>query len=156
MKKLSVGMWITCIAAVLAIIAFIIYSVNIGAEGYYNGAAVSNFTLMVLGAAACLLCAVVLKTMGRSKLIEIVSGILRIAAPALLAWALMNLIAARVDGLGYIYFSNADVAKEVQTPANMSSATCAIASMVVLGVSTLVSVIAAFFSMHKSMHKKRA
>ena len=128
MKKLSVGMWITCIAALLAIAAFIVYSVNVGAEGYYNGAYVNNFALMVWGAVVCLLAAVALKYSSQSKVAEIVSGILRIAAPALLAWALMNLISARVDGLGYI---------------------CAIASMVVLGLSTITAVVGAFFSMYK-------
>ena len=149
MKKLSVGMLITCIAALLAIAAFIVYSVNVGAEGYYNGAYVNNFALMVWGAVVCLLAAIALKYSSQSKVAEIVSGILRIAAPALLAWALMNLISARVDGLGYIYFSNADVAKEVQTPANMASATGAIASMVVLGLSVITAVVGAFFSMYK-------
>ena len=149
MKKLSVGMWIACAAALLAIAAFIIYSVNIGAEGYYNGAAVANFALMVWGAVLCLAAAIALHLAGKGKIIEIVSGLLRIAAPALLAWALMSLIAGRVDGLGYIYFSNADVAKEVQTAANMSSAAGAIASMVILGLSTLTAIVSAFISMRK-------
>ena len=61
----------------------------------------------------------------------------------------MNLIAGRVDGLGYIYFSNADVAKEVQTAANLGSAQTAIWSMVLLGVAILIAVIAAFFSLRK-------
>ena len=61
----------------------------------------------------------------------------------------MNLIAGRVDGLGYIFFSNADVAKEVQTAANMGSARTAIWNMGFLGASLLFSIVAAFFSMRK-------
>ena len=67
----------------------------------------------------------------------------------LIAAALINLVAARVEGLGFIYFSNADVALEVQTAANLSSAHGAIASMILLGVAMLVAIVAAFFSIRK-------
>lgn len=149
MKKLSIGAWITCIAAVLAVIAFFVYSGNIGGEGYYKDAAVNNFPLFVWGAVACLALAVILYLVKGGKITEIITGVLRIGAPALLAYAVMNLIAGRVDGLGYIYFSNADVAKEVQTAANLASAQSAIWSMALLGAAMLVAVIAAFFSLRK-------
>jgi len=149
MKKLSVGACITCVALLLAVAAFIAYSVNIAGEGYYNGAAVNNFALVTLGAAVCLAVAVLLNQVGSGKVIDLVSGVLRIGAPALLAFGLMNLVAGRVDGLGYIYFSNADVAREVQTAANLGSAQTAIWSMALLGAAMLVAVIAAFFSLKK-------
>ena len=149
MKKLSVGAWITCIAVVLAIVAFFVYSGNISGEGYYKDAAVNNLPLMVWGAVAALAVAVALCVAKGGKVTEILSGVLRIGEPALLAWALMNLIAGRVDGLGYIYFSNADVAKEVQTAANMASAQSAIWSMGLLGAAVLIAVVAAFFSLRK-------
>ena len=149
MKKLSGGAWITCIAVVLAIVAFFVYSGNIGGEGYYKDAAVNNLPLMVWGAAAALAVAVALRAAKGGKVTELLSGVLRIGAPCLLAWALMNLIAGRVDGLGYIYFSNADVAKEVQTAANLGSAQTAIWSMALLGAAMLVAVAAAFFSLRK-------
>ena len=149
MKKLTVGAWITCLAAVLAIVGFFAYQSNVGGEGYYQSASVSNFALLVWGAVICLAAAVVLQMVGSGKVIEIVTGVLRIAAPALLAWALISLIGARVDGLGYIYFSNADVAKEVQTAANLGSAQTAIWNMGFLGAAMLVSVVAAFFSLKK-------
>lgn len=149
MKKLSVGAWITCFAALLAVAAFIAYSANIGGEGYYKDAAVNNFALAIWGAAACLVLAIALYLVKGNKIVEIVTGILRVAAPALMAFGLMNLIAGRVDGLGYIYFSNADVAKEVQTAANLGSAQTAIWSMALLGAGMLIAVIAAFFSLRK-------
>ncbi len=149
MKKLSVGAWITCIAVVLAIVAFFVYSGNISGEGYYKDAAVNNLTLMVWGAVAALVVAVLISLGKGGKVVELITGVLRIGAPALLAWALMNLIAGRVDGLGYIYFSNADVAKEVQTAANMASAQSAIWSMGLLGAAVLIAVVAAFFSLRK-------
>ena len=149
MKKLSVGAWITCIAAVLAVAAFIAYSANIGSEGYYKDAAVSNFSLAIWGGALALAAAIALSLIGKGKIVELISGVLRIGAPALMAFGLMNLIAGRVDGLGYIYFSNADVAKEVQTAANLGSAQTAIWSMALLGAAMLIAVIAAFFSLRK-------
>ena len=152
-KKLSVGAWITCCAAVLAVVSAIVYAVNIGAEGYFQKATVNNLMLWVLGAAAMLVCAIIIKLPGlkgiAGSLAELVSGALRIGAPVLLALGLINLIAGRAEGLGFIYFSNADVAKEVQTAANLSSATGAIASMVLLGVAMLVAIVAAFFSIRK-------
>ena len=149
MKKFSVGTWITCLAVVLAVAAFFAYSANVGGEGYYKDASVKNLPLMIWGAVLCLAAATALCMLGKGKVIEIVSGILRIAAPCLLAWALMNLIAGRVDGLGYIFFSNADVAKEVQTASNMGSARTAIWNMGFLGASLLFSIVAAFVSMRK-------
>jgi len=149
MKKLSIGACITIIAIVLAAIGFFVYSSNVGGEGYYKDAVVSNFALLVWGAIACLCMSVILSILKGGKVIEVITGILRIGAPALLAWALMNLVAGRVDGLGYIYFSNADVAKEVQTAANMASAQSAIWSMILVGAAMLFAVIAAFFSLRK-------
>ena len=69
MKKLSVGAWITCIAAVLAVIAFIAYSVNIGGEGYYKDASVNNFALAIWGAVACLVLAIVLYMVKGNKIV---------------------------------------------------------------------------------------
>ncbi|MBR3020100.1 MAG: hypothetical protein IKH57_24025 [Clostridia bacterium] len=149
MKKLTAGVWITCVAAVLAIAALCVYGVNIGGEGYYKDAAVNNFTLVVCGAVLCLAAAIALYQFKGGKVVEIVTGVLRVAACALIAFGLMNLIAGRVDGLGYIYFSNADVAKEVQTAANLASAQTAIWSMALLGTAMLAAVIAAFFSLRK-------
>ena len=77
------------------------------------------------------------------------AGILRIAATVLLTLCLVTLITARVEGLGFIYFSNADVLQEVQTPANMSSAAGTIANMICLGAATVFSMIAAFFNLRK-------
>ena len=67
----------------------------------------------------------------------------------LLALALINLISARVEGLGFIYFSNADVILEVQTPANLASASGAIASMVCFGLALIVALVAAFCTLRK-------
>lgn len=114
---------------------------------------VANLLLYCVLAIVMLAAAVVLAQMKLTGMaaaaVEIVSGILRIAATVLLTLCLVTLITARVEGLGFIYFSNADVLQEVQTPANMSSAAGMIANMICLGAATVFSMIAAFFNLRK-------
>ena len=151
-KKFTAGAWIATVAAVLAIVSFVIYSVNIGGDGYFQNAAVTAMPL-TWAAVACLAAAVVLGMVeskgAAGKLISLVSGVLQIAAPAVLAYCLIKLVGGRIEGLAYIYFSNSDVIKEVQTAANLSSATGAIASMVAYGVSMLAAIVSAFVDVKK-------
>ena len=86
---------------------------------------------------------------GAKKVVDLLTGLCQIAAPALLALAFINLVSARVEGFAFIYFSNADVLLEVQTAANMSSATCAIVNLVLLALSSIVGVVSAFFTLKK-------
>lgn len=153
MRKISFGVWLNIFVAVLAIASVIIYNVNISGEGYFQGAEVANLLLYCVLAIVMLAAAIVLAQMKLTGMaaaaVEIVSGILRIAATVLLTLCLVTLITARVEGLGFIYFSNADVLQEVQTPANMSSAAGTIANMICLGAATVFSMIAAFFNLRK-------
>lgn len=151
-KKFSAGAWFAIAAAILAIVSFVIYSVNIGSAGYFQNAAVSTMPL-TWAAVAALAVAVAVSMVGfkgiAGKLAALLCGALQIAAPVVLAYCLISLIGGRIEGLGFIYFSNADVAKEVQTAANLSSATWAIASVVAYGVSMLAAIIAAFVDVKK-------
>ena len=153
LKKISVGGWITCCAAILTLISLIVYSSNVSGKGYFQNATVPNLTLWTVLAIVMLVCAVLLRTLnlkgGAATAIELISGALQICAPVLLALVLINLIGARVEGLGFIYFSNADVALEVQTPENLASAKGAITSMVCFGVSLVVALIGAFCNLRK-------
>lgn len=152
-KKFSVGAWITLVAAVMAVVSVIVYAVNIGSAGYFQNAAVSNLIVFCVLAAAALVVAVIL---GQVKLsgpagsgLALVQGALQIAAPVLLTLCLANLVAARAEGLGFIYFSNADVILEVQTPANLASATGTIANMVCLAVAAVIGIVGAFCGLRK-------
>lgn len=152
-KKFSVGAWITLVAAVLAVVSIIVYTVNIGSAGYFQNAAVTNMIPLCALAIAALAAAVLL---GQVKLpgpaataMELVTGALQICAPVLLMLCLANLAAARAEGLGFIYFSNADVILEVQTPANLASATGTIANMACLGVASLTGMVGAFCGLRK-------
>lgn len=150
--KFSSGMIASLVAAVLSVVSFVIYQVNISGAGYFASASVTAMPL-VWAAVAALVIAVALgmvKAKGvASRALDLLAGLLQLAAPALLAYCLISLIGGRVEGLGYIYFSNADVAKEVQTAANLSSATWAIISMVACGVSMLAAIVASFFNLRK-------
>ena len=152
-KKLSVGAWIAIVTAVLALVSVIVYSVNIGSAGYFQNASVTNMTAFCCLAAVMLVVSVALGqfklTGGGATAVELISGALQIGAPVLLTLCLINLVAARAEGLGFIYFSNPDVILEVQTPANLSSATGTIANMVCLGVSTLAGMAGAFCNTKK-------
>ncbi len=80
---------------------------------------------------------------------ELAQGALQIAAPVLLTLCLASLAAARAEGLGFIYLSNADVILEVQTPANLTSAAGAIANMVRLGAAAVIGIAGAFCTLRK-------
>lgn len=152
-NKISVGAWFACCVAILAIASLIVYSVNVASAGYFQGAAVQGLIVRLVIAIACEVVAFalgLLKVNGvAGKLVDIVIGACQIAAPFLIAMCLMTLAAARVEGLGFIYFSNADVAKEVQTPANLASAIGSIAAMICLAVSMLAGMVSAFLNIRK-------
>ena len=154
MKKFSLGMCFSAVAAILAIVSLIVYNVNVGGAGYFQNASITNLALFCALAAAALIVAIVLANLSMSgpadTAVNLVIGALQIVAPALLALCLINLIAGRAEGLGFIYFSNADVILEVQTPENMASASGAIANMVVLAISTVVGIVASFVNIKKS------
>lgn len=152
-KKLTAGSIIAIVAAVLTIISFIVYSVNVGGAGYFGGSAVTQMPLTwaAVAALALALALSMAKVKGAAgKVVDLVIGALQIAAPVVLAYCLISLVAGRVEGLGFIYFSNADVAKEVQTAANMSSATMAIASMVCYAVSMVAAIVSSFVDLKKA------
>lgn len=152
-KKLSAGAWVALVAAILALASIIVYAVNIGSAGYFQNASVANLVTYSVLAIVLLLAVIVLGqlklTGGAATVVELLSGVMQIAVPVLLTLCLANLIAARAEGLGFIYFSNPDVILEVQTPANLSSATGSIVSMVCLAVATVSGMVAAFFNIKK-------
>ncbi len=155
LKKMSAGAWIACCAAVLTIVSLIVYAVNIGSEGYFQNVTVKNLVLWLVAAAVLLLAAIAFgqvnaKGAGKTGL-DLVAGCCQIGAPVLLALSLINLIGSRIAGLGFIYFSNADVILEVQTPANLASASCTIANMIILGVALVVALVAAFCTIRKKV-----
>lgn len=152
-KKQSAGVWVALVAAVLTLASVIVYAVNIGSPGYFQNASVANLIVYSVLAIVLLLAVIALAqlelTGAADTVRSLISGVMQIAVPVLLTLCLANLIAARAEGLGFIYFSNADVILEVQTPENLSSATGSIANMVCLAVAAVSGMVAAFFNLKK-------
>ncbi len=152
-KKQTIGNWLTLAALVFALISAIIYGVNVGSAGYFKGRTseplVAATVIAILFAAAILVLSS-LKFKGIvGKVLDIVIGAMKILVAVLLIFALLQFVATRVEGLGFIYFSNADVIQEVQTPANLASASTAVTGFVFYGIAWLIAVVAAFFGFRK-------
>lgn len=153
LKKQTFGSISALVALVLAVVGLIIYWINIGTVGYFEDAAVAPAATALILSIVALIAVIVVAQLNLGgmvdKILDIVSGLLRIAAPAGLIAAAMLLIEARANGLAFIYFSNEEVLAEVQTAANLSSATCAIVGIVMLVVATIVAIVSAFFRVKK-------
>ena len=152
-KKQTVGSCFAILTLILGIVSFIVYNVNISGQGYFHGASVEVAVRYMILAIAIGLCVIVLANLplkeGASKAVTFISDLGRIAIPALSIAALLTIVSARVEGFAFIYFSNAEVLQEVQTPANISSAHGAIATIVALAVTAIVGIVGAFFSTKK-------
>ena len=153
LKKQTFASITTVLSLLLAVAGIIAYYVNIGSAGYFQGVPVAQTNSLMILSAVALAVVVVLAQLELgavvNKLLDIVSGLLRIAAPAGLVAAAMLLVSSRAQGLAFIYFSNEEVLAEVQTAANLSSASGAITNMVLLAVAGVVGVVAAFGTMKK-------
>ncbi len=149
-KLLSVSNILACVNFVLALIFLILYAANVGNAGYFQGAKVNNFVLLVIFAMVADLLIIALSALPiqgiLGKVLGVVGAACKVIAPALLILAVMLLVSGRVEGLGYIYFSNADIAKEVGTPANLASAGLAITAVVFGTIAGVEGIVAAFFA----------
>ncbi len=153
LKKLNAGSISAAVALVLSLVGLIAYYINVGSAGYFEGAVVGSVALWGWLSVLALVAVIVLAVLDFGgivdKILDIVSGALRIAAPAGLVASAMLLVEARAQGLAYIYFSNEEVLAEVQTAANLSSATVAIVAIAVLAVAGIAGVVSAFFRTKK-------
>lgn len=150
-KKTSAGSIVAILTAVLTIVSLVVYTVNINGDGFFHGASVNNMMLFsILAAVAALLAAILGRVSKDNRLLSLITGCLQIVAPCLVAFCLINLVGSRVEGLGQIYFSNADVKAATQTAENLASAKTTIASMVLYGVTMLFGIVASFFNLNKS------
>ena len=150
-RKFTFGTWITCLSVIFSIVALILYTVSVKNEGYFQNQSVSNFLLYVLIAVILFAGAVVIAQFGKeSKVIsKLIIGLMQIAAPVLIVASAISLIAARAEGMGFILFSNPEVLREVQTPANMVSVTLTITTIVLLVVTMFLGWIGAFCNLNK-------
>ena len=150
MKKIfTASNIVACLTFLFALAFIILYNVNISSAGYFQGITAPNFLLFAVFALVLEALVILLSFLDNSgvigRILDVFVGACKVLAPMLLLLAVMALLQARIEGLGYIYFSNVDVAKEVATPVNLASAGCAIAAMVIGAVAAIVGIVGAFF-----------
>ena len=161
-KKLSISSYISLVSLVVGIVAFIFYFVTKGTAGYFESAKVGVTVALTIVALVALVAVLViraldLKVEGIVKtVVDVVCGIVSAAVSVLFALSAMFYISPKVEGLAFIYFSNADVAATIQTPANLASSKLAIATCVLLLVAAIVQVVSCFFSGKKEVAEKAA
>ncbi len=149
-KRQSVSSWCSLFALLLTLAGLILYVINVNSAGFFNGAeAPATVTCAILG----IVCLAIVIALGQFDLggvtggaINIVSGALKILSAVLPIIALMAFISTRVEGFGYMFFSNEEVMLNNRTPENLASAYVAIAGFAAFALTWLVSVIAAFFT----------
>ena len=149
-KLLSPSNILACISFILALVFVILYAVNVSAEGYFQGIKAQNVVLFAILAMVFDLLVIVLPLLPAQgiagKILGICGSVCKVLVPVFLVLGALNLLGARLEGLGYIYFSNVDVAKEVATPANLASASIAISAISTGLGSAIVSIVGSFFS----------
>ena len=151
-RKPVAGKIAVIVTAILAAVSFILYQVNVTNAGYFQNNTVSAMPLTwaavaALGVAFALS---LLKTKGiGGKLVDVLIGLAQIAAPVILAYCLMSLVSGRASGLGFLYFSDADVLKEIQTAENMASGTLTIVSIAFYAVSMVVGWVSSFITIRR-------
>ncbi len=151
-KRQKAGTWVALAALILTVISFILYNVNVAGKGYFHEASIGEvvvFSVLEMVFLAVIIIVSQFRFKGiAEKAVNIVLDVLRILAAVFLVLALMNFINGRVEGLAYIYFSNPDILQTIQAPetGNLASAQSAIAGFVLYGITWLVALIGAFFT----------
>lgn len=138
-----------CATFLFALVVLILYAVNFNTNGYFQGVRANNLVLLFI-----LVMVFDLLIIGRSfvkvqgildKVLDCATWTLKVLVPLFLIIGTLKLIQSRIEGFGYIFFSNVDVAKEVATPANLASAGVSITALVFGILAALVGIVGAFF-----------
>ncbi|MFA6829853.1 MAG: hypothetical protein WCR67_04040 [Bacilli bacterium] len=154
LKKQKVGAYLYLAVFVLTLIGFIIYLANGANKGYFQGTTASVVVLLsILGLLFTLAVIIIPQftfTGVLAKIMNILVEAIRIVIPLVLMSAFIIFTGSRLEGLSYIFFSDANTLAEIQTAANMSSAYGAITGMIFYLITQITSVVATFFPIIKS------
>lgn len=165
-KKQGIGTWITLGAVLLSLIALILYGsalasgtdllIASGSQMFYTTTRPEDSAMMAtvltsgVIALVLLVVAIVLaqfKFEGvLGKVCECVVGALRIVAPALILLAMLYFVYGSFTGLGWTFFSNAEL--EI-FPEAIATGKKVIAGIIFFVVAAIASIVAAFFGMAK-------
>lgn len=151
-KKQGLAFWISIVAVIISIIAFIIYLVNGAMDGYFKGSTSGGVVTMSILAIMFIAGAMILsqfKFEGTlNTVMKIITGALLIAAAVFLIAALLMFVSDRIQGLSYIYGPVDESVKDgIQTTENMNSASTAVTGFIFYGIAWLFAVIAPFFAL---------
>jgi hypothetical protein len=126
-KKQAFGFWLSLLSIIALVAGYVIYSnvivagdalfIASGSEFFYDSSLAmyqtmnSTVQIMAIAALACMVISVVLgQAMSKTvKVLEIIVGLLRIAVPALLMILVLNFVYGSLTGLGWTFFSNAEL-----------------------------------------------
>lgn len=166
LKKQGPGTWISLVALLTAVIALILYGTAVsagtglqiasGSDLFYEAIRPEDSAMMstvvtcgVLGLVSLVLAVVLGQfqlngTMG--KVCDIVVGVLRIVVPVFLIAALLYFAYGSFTGLGWTFFSNAEL--EIYAEAT-AVGTQVITGIVFFAISAVAGIVAAFFSITK-------
>lgn len=144
-KKQRAAFYMYAAAAILGLIAFILYCAN-ASTTYYNDLKSNIVILCVLGL-IFLVASAVLPQFGfaQNKFVKIAIDVLRMFAAALFIWAMIVFIGDRVESYGYVYASDF----EANNPIAVAAAGQSIVAIVFFVLTWFVAVVAAFFPIIK-------
>lgn len=169
-KKQTLGTWISLVAVLITVIGLVVYNMALqsgmglaianGSQPFYEMGRDEDAVMMTMVipcaviAMGLLVVAIILgqvRVRGAfSKIINVISGIMRIAAPALILTTLLYFLYGSFTGLGWTFFSNAEL--EIY-PQAISTGITAIAGLACFAVAGLASIIASFFDVVKEVRK---
>ena len=152
-KLFTLSNILTCVTFLFTLVSFILYIVNITKDGFFKGVTVPGlvalfifallFELLIIGSSLLNLKGIL------GKVESVVVMVLKVFIPLFLAIGLLNLLSTRIEGIGYIFFSNVDVRKEVATPENIASAVVTFVTGGTMLLSMLLGIVGAYFSVKK-------
>ncbi len=154
MKKLTVSSYISLASILAAIVSMIMYFVTASSAGYFRESYAGNSLALLIVSIVLIVLAVASRfvsfkgTVG--KIVDLSSSLVAALSSILLATSGMLYIFPKVEGLAFIFFSNADVAATIQTAENIASSKLVIATFVIILVAGLIQAISCFFSMKKA------
>ena len=161
-KKQGAGTWISIITVIVGIVALIIYGAATGAgmgleiasgsQPFYeasrpeDSAMLSTVVTCGVIALVCLAVGIVLGQFKSDSIVgkvcAILSGALRIVAPALLLLVLLNFAYGSLTGLGWTFFSNEELSIAAEAIAVGKQV---ITGLVFFAVAAVAAIVAAFF-----------
>ncbi len=165
-KKQGLGTWITLGTIVLSVIALIIYGAALasgmdfmiasGSELFYEASRPEDSVMMTMVVTCGILALVFFAAaivLGQfkfegivGKVVDVVTGALRIVAPALILAATLYFVYGSLTGLGWTFFSNEEL--EIYSQA-ISTGNMVITGLVIFAIASVAGIVSVFFSLVK-------